>query len=236
MKRIIQKLVRKLGLDIIRYRPESMGLNPYFDMSKFIKSKQPMILDVGANKGQTINTLNDEFKSCFIHSFEPSPSTFKILKDNTTKMKNVSVWNCGMGSETNNLFLNENTYSDMSSFLELDAQGWGEINSKTSVKVTTIDDFCREQNIEKIDILKLDTQGFELEILKGAKSTFLKNKIGLLYFEVTFIDMYKGLPSFYTLYEFCINHGFELVSIYPIHYNNQNMAGWTDVLFKHKSY
>jgi FkbM family methyltransferase len=235
IKKIVRKLFRKLGQDIVPYNSEAMGINPYLDMTKFIKYDQPILFDVGANTGQTIDDFNTYFKNGLINSFEPSPSTFKILKDNTANMEHVSIWNCGMGSENSNVFLNENANSQMSSFLELGDEGWGQIKNKTSVKVTTIDEFCKEQKIKRIDVLKLDTQGYELEIFKGAESTILENKIGLLYFEVTFIDIYKELPSFTSLYDFCVKHGFELVSIYPLRYK-KNMAGWTDVLFKHKSY
>ena len=123
----------------------------------------------------------------------------------------------------------------MSSFLEIGKDGWGSIEHKTTVPVITIDEFCEKQKITKIDVLKIDTQGFELEVLKGAQKSMKENKIGLLYFEVTFIDMYKDLPLFGELYNFAVNNGFELVAIYPIIYK-KNLAGWTDVLFKHKNY
>ncbi len=236
MRRKIREIVRKFGFDIIRFKTEEMGLYPYKDILKFISSKKPMLFDLGANTGQTIKDFREVFKSSTIHSFEPSPMTFKILKENTAQMKNVHIWRLGVGSSTTSLSFNENTYSTMSSFLKIKNKKWGQIHNETMVEVTTIDKFCEEQNIQKIDVLKMDVQGFELEVLKGAKNSILKNKIGLLLFEVTFIDMYEGLPSFSSLYEFAVTHGFELVSFYPIHYNKKNMAVYTDVLFKHKSY
>ena len=89
--------------------------------------------------------------------------------------------------------------------------------------------------MQKIDVLKIDTQDFELEVLKGAEISMRENRIGLLYFEVTFIKMYEDLPSFGELYNLAINNEFELVTIYPIKYKDK-MAGWTDLLFKHKNY
>jgi FkbM family methyltransferase len=233
--KIIRKLVRKIGFDIIPLELNKVGEYPYYDMSKFISSQTPMLFDVGANYGQTIDDFREVFKNGIINSFEPSPITFDGLKKNTYNMKNVFIWNCGIGSSTKPMILNENTHRNMSSFLEMGDEGWGIVNDKTTVSVTTIDEFCKEHKIEKIDVLKIDTQGFELEVLKGARTSMLENRIGLLYFEVTFIDMYKGLPSFGELYDFAIDHGFELISIYPIKYK-KNMAGWTDILFKHKKY
>lgn len=233
--KIIRKLSRNIGYDIIPLSTDDVGRDPYLDMRKFISTEKPVLFDLGANYGQTIDEFNGVFNDCEIYSFEPSPAVFEVLKKKTSHMGNISVWNIGVGSSTTKLLLNENTNQNMSSFLEVGEDGWGSVEHKTSVSVTTIDKFCEEQNIKKIDVLKIDTQGFELEVFKGAKISMLENRIGLLYFEITFIDMYKDLPSFGELFDFAINNGFELITIYPIKYKN-NMAGWTDVLFKNKYY
>jgi len=129
----------------------------------------------------------------------------------------------------------ENSLSTMSSFLPLSEFGWGTLTKKTLVNVRTIDDFCKDEKIEKIDILKSDTQGFDLEVFKGAEKTIRANKIGLIYFEIIFSDMYKKLPSFAQLYDFLTSRDFLLVSFYEFHYQRQ-LASWTDALFVHKSY
>ncbi|MEP6260728.1 MAG: FkbM family methyltransferase [Gillisia sp.] len=191
--------------------------------------------DIGANYGQTIDEIIGIFNNYEIHSFEPSPSVFEFLRNKRSKVKNLNIWNYEVGSSTKSLILNENTNQNMSSFLEIGKDGWGSIEHKTPVPVITIDEFCEKQKITKIDVLKIDTQGFEFEVLKGTQKSMKENRIGLLYFEVTFIDMYKDLPLFGELYNFAVNNGFELVAIYPIIYK-KNLAGWTDVLFKHKNY
>jgi len=233
--KIIRKLSRKLGYDFISLSTEKVGRDPYLDMKNFVINDNPVFFDVGANYGQTIDEITIVFNNYKIHSFEPSPEVYEYLRNKTSHRRNINIWNYGIGSTKKHLLLNENTNRNMSSFLEIGKEGWGSIEHKTSVPVTTIDDFCEEQEIAKIDVLKIDTQGFELEVFKGAKKSMQENKIGLLYFEVTFIDMYQNLPSFGELYDFAINNGFELITIYPIIYKN-NRAGWTDVLFKHKSY
>lgn len=233
--KILRKIARRLGYDIIPFESEKMGICPYRDMAKFVTRDQPVLFDVGANYGQTIDDFREVLQDAVIHSFEPSPDVFGPLKNKASKMRNVHVWNYAVGASPGSLVLNENTHQNMSSFLEIGEDGWGTIEHKTTVPVTTIDEFCKEQKIERIDVLKIDTQGFELEVFKGALNSMRNNKIGLLYFEVTFIDMYKGLPGLAELFEFAVNNGFELVAIYPIKYRN-NMAGWTDILFKNRNY
>jgi hypothetical protein len=123
----------------------------------------------------------------------------------------------------------------MSSFLPLGESGWGEVTKETLVNVKTIDEFCKEENIERIDILKSDTQGYDLEVFKGAEETIRANKIGLIYVEITFTEMYKNLPSLGQIYDFMRSHHFLLVSFYQIFYRNQ-LAGWKDALFVNESY
>jgi hypothetical protein len=129
----------------------------------------------------------------------------------------------------------ENSNSDMSSFLPLSEMGWGTITNETPVLVRTIDQFCDEEGIDKIDVLKSDTQGFDLEVFKGAEESIRKKKIGLIYFEIIFADQYKKLPSFSESFDFLTARGFKLVSFYKIYYQRK-LAGWTDALFVHESY
>jgi len=235
MIKTIKQFIRKMGIDIVRYNPEKMGVNPFFDMSKFLKNNKPIVFDIGANIGQTVFEMHKAFPGCFIHSFEPSPATYKILKDNISTLNNVKTYNYAIGSANGTLTLLENRKSDMSSFHQIGNDGWGEIIKETKVKVKTIDEICKEIEIDKIDILKTDTQGFELEVFKGAENTIRKNMIGLVYFEVTFAEIYKDLPPFSHIFSFLVERGFELVTIYPLYYKN-NVASWTDCLFVHKNY
>jgi FkbM family methyltransferase len=227
MKKILKNILRIFGYDIISF---NTGIDPYFDIQKRIESIEPIILDVGANQGQTIQKVKDLFPSAVIHAFEPSPSTFVKLEKNTFKFSNVKCWNLGMGSSNTKLLLNENEFDDMSSFLTLGDKGWGKVERQIHVDVITLDSFLSRNEINLIDLLKIDTQGFELEVLKGGLNSFYLNKVRLIFFEVNFSAIYESLPSFTELFNFCISNGFELVAIYPCQYRD-GKAAWTDVLF-----
>src|SRR5207253_4668851 len=97
-------------------------------------------------------------------------------------------------------------------------------------EVRTIDSYCAERGITIIDILKSDTQGFDLEVIKGAARLLEQRRIQLIYMEITFSDMYKGLPRFDEIYGFLADRGFALVSFYDFYYQH-GRAGWTDALF-----
>ena len=232
MKRIVRKLARKIGYDIIKFEKDKMGIHPFYDMAKFIKIDNPMLFDVGANVGQTIKDFNEVFKNGTIHAFEPTPSTIDILKNNTSSIKNVHIWNHGMGAQSGELLINEYAHSNTNSFLDIHH---AKSKKKTLVKVKTVDQFCMENKIDKIDVLKIDTEGFELEVFKGSSNLFSNNKIGMLFFEVGFRDSHNNMPTFTELFNYALNQDFELISIYPIIHRNKK-AGYTNLLFKHKTY
>ena len=107
MKRTVRKIARNFGFDIIKFKKDQMGIYPFYDMAKFVKSEIPMLFDVGANVGQTVKDFNEVFKNATIHAFEPSPDTFDILKNKTSNVKNLHLWNYGVGSYNGELLLNE---------------------------------------------------------------------------------------------------------------------------------
>ena len=232
---MIRKFANKLGFDIVRFIPEHAGKNPFVDMRTFLHDDQPVIFDVGANLGQSIQRFNFVFPEATIHSFEPSPTTFDRLVRQAADIEGVHLWNFALGASPGEMTFLENSHSDMSSFLPLSDLGWGEITKETPVEVRTIDAFIEQEAIERIDILKSDTQGFDLEVFKGAERAMAMNRIGLIYFEIIFAEQYQQLPSFSEIFEFLTQRDFKLVSFYKIYYQRK-LAGWTDALFVHTSY
>jgi len=86
-----------------------------------------------------------------------------------------------------------------------------EFNSKINVSVDTLDNICKKKGIKKIDILKIDTQGFEAEVLKGA-SNMLKN-IFIIELEIIFSDIYEKSSSIGAIESLLSNYGFNLWEI-----------------------
>ena len=235
MKQLVRHIINKFGYDIVRFESNQIGKNYLIDIGRFLHSDHPIIFDVGANVGQSIQQFRKKFPRSTIHSFEPSPTTFETLERQASEFKNVHLWNFALGSSSGKMTFLENPQSTMSSFLPLGKFGWGKITKETLVEVKTIDQFCHDENIERIDILKSDTQGFELEVFKGAEHMIRASKIGLMYFEMNFSEIYQGLPPFTEIYDFLTSQDFLLVSFYQFHYTKK-LAGWTDALFVHKSY
>jgi FkbM family methyltransferase len=228
VRRLGKKLLRKAGIDI-RFIPE-LGFDAYDDMRKLAGGERPLVFDVGANRGQTIERLRKTFARPVIHAFEPGRDTFAELSRRMAGIPDLHLNNVALGERAESRTFFDTDPPDMSSLLEQSVDAWGRIKGKYPVDVTTVDDYCAVHGIERIDILKSDTQGFDLDVLKGARRTIEGRAIRLIFMEITFSDMYKGSPRFDEIYAFLAERRFALVSFYDFYYQH-GRAGWTDALF-----
>ena len=118
----------------------------------------------------------------------------------------------------------------MSSLLPLGRDGWGQISNQREIEVSTLDMYCSQNEIPFIDILKSDTQGFDVEVIKGAQGLLNARKIRLIYLEITFQELYQGIPRLDEIYRLISDQEFELVSLYKFYYLNRR-AVYTNALF-----
>ena len=228
IRKAVKQLLRRAGIDT-RFIPE-LGYDAYADMRKLVATDRPLVFDVGANRGQTIEHFRNAFARPIIHAFEPGLDTFAELQRGHAVLPDLHLNNVALGSRAESRTFLHNELDNMSSFLEPSVDAWGEIKDRYPVEVITVDDYCAARGIERIDILKSDTQGFDLDVIKGAQRMIDKRAIHLIFMEITFSDMYKGLPRFDEIYAFLADRGFSLVSFYDFYYQH-GRAGWTDALF-----
>jgi FkbM family methyltransferase len=155
--------------------------------------------------------------------------TFGILKlKHAATPGVVRLNNFGLGSHHESRELVENTDSGVSSFLAPGRDCWGEIALRSQAKLRTLDDYTSLNQISYLDILKIDTQGFELEILKGSARVMREHR--LTYAESIFSEMYEAMPHFDEILRFVLDRGFMLISMYEV-FHSDGRAGWADALF-----
>lgn len=218
VRRFIQNVT---GFDVHVYRPER---DFYADASRILGNARITAFDVGANRGQSIAKISEVFPQASIHAFEPSPINVRAI----SPRPGLTINCCGLGSTSSELALTES--DDMSSFLAKGRDGWGSSTAKTLVPVTTIDNYCAEREIFHINLLKIDTQGFDFEVLKGAAKMLASRSVDLIMTEITLSELYKGLPRLDAVYGFMADAGYALLGVYDQH-TIGNVLGWADFGF-----
>ena len=216
--RIIKFLARKAKIDLIPLAYQENGITKSYNyvasgelyfintfLHSIIKTKDPVFYDVGGNKGDYTLMLNESFPKSKITTFEPNPNTYKVLKENVKG--NAILINKGVGESNGKLEL----FFDVNNKTSVQASSNPEILkqiSKTSelasvnIDVIKLDEFVKE---DVIDLLKIDVEGFELEVLKGAEKLIKENRIKIIQFEFNEVniiqrrflkDFYDCLPNY----------------------------------------
>ena len=168
-------------------------------LKKNLNKNELNVIDIGSHKGETIDMFMDNFEVKEIFSFEPNINLFNKLKSNMKYAnKKIHISNCGVGLVEENKCLNIMTDTSSSTFntLNSDSKYYKKkkkilsffsnkkelIEQKQNIKVVNLSNFILEKSISNIDVLKIDTEGYEYYILKGLINQDFK-KIKLIYFE-----------------------------------------------------
>ncbi len=220
MKAYLKKLLTRLGYTL--YNPDNLpyGINLMRDLNMILPSQKiKTVFDVGANIGQTAQYFSHSFPEANIFSFEPISSTFNQLKENTKYLKLVQIFNYALGAEegTCEIFVEENSVAN-SLITDLN-QVNASLKTLETVTIKTLDQVVKQQNIQEIDLLKTDTEGFDLEVLKGAKDCFSQGKIKLILAEVGLNPQDKQHTFFCSIYEYLLEKDFRFYAFYDSIYH-----------------
>ena len=157
------------------------------------------------------------------YCFEPNPKVFKVLFKKFNNMKNIQLINSGASNITDKIMFNENIESSSSSindlnkdsnyykkkFFLLNFLSSNEVTKKIEIKVIQLNEFISKNKIEKIDLLKIDTEGHELQVLQGLKDKI--NIFNLIHFEHHFDDMIIKNYTLSDIHKLLVNNGFKKI-------------------------
>lgn len=189
------------------------------------------IIDIGANNGQFLKAAHHFFPKTFIYSFEPIPKLFqKIIK---FKSKNINVFNIAVGNSTGEFDFHLNSYSHVSSFLDISKENktYPKDSIETiRVKQDTLDNISKSIDIKGVTLLKLDVQGFEMEVLKGGAS-IIKTHVNYIIIEANFVKLYENQPTFTELNSYLNELGFELKTMLDFNFGKDKSYIEADFLY-----
>ena len=226
----LRKLLCRLGYDIHRVPVSSLTLRDLeFDLPILVKNRSPVVLDVGANKGQTIDLIHRAFASPIIFSFEPNPDLFSQLVAKY-EAHGVVVEGFALGNCEGNIAFHIVENNELSSVLALhrtDENTFSQtsIRRRVIVPTTTLDMWVTKRGLTHIDLLKVDAQGFDLEVLRGASTILSHKTVKTLLVEVNFISLYEDQCSFGELEQFLRGKGYGLVALYEVARKISKSAG-----------
>lgn len=198
----------------------------YTDLDLNIKqiqdSQKPIIFDCGANQGQSVKRFKKLYPNSEIHCFEPVKNLIKKIQENYKNDNSIILNNCGVGDVNEKKVFNE--YEDrvgISSFREIKKDtAWAvdRLNEekepkKYEVNIITLDKYCSENNINQINIMKIDVQGYETNVLEGAKNLLKLSKIDLIEMELHHDNLYNFESSYYELEKYLIPNKYRLFSV-----------------------
>lgn len=215
--KIINILERISGRQIARRTPDR-GADLFANIDQIYgKQNFRVVFDVGANVGQTAGVYRKEFPRAEIYSFEPVAATFRELEKNMGANESVHLFQMGFGSHASTVeisVLAENSH--ISSILHRVGP------DSEFVEIQALDDFVAQHGIDKIDLLKIDTEGYELEVLKGVQHLLRKQRIGMMYIEAELNKTSRHFLSVEELSGALKEYGYQIFGVYE-----QKPGFWT---------
>lgn len=168
-------------LETIDYNIHVTALNKF---KEIFNRDNGVVFDIGANAGSFIRATKSVLTDTKIHAFEPHPVLCDYL---ISKYPDVKVNNTCCGDKDETLYINIPDTSIVISSV-LDRPVFKELKSQTihkhAVKSQTLDTYCKEHNIESIDYIKIDVEGYEFRVMQGMENLLKNNRVTCGHFEI----------------------------------------------------
>lgn len=194
-----------------------------------LTSKKPVIFDVGANIGNFSIASKLFYPDSSIHAFEPVPNTYDFFKYNLKEYHSVIGNFVALGNkkETINIYASEE-HSDRSSFYKENLKESKDVIG-IPVNIITLDNYVKDNNIKKIDLMKIDVEGFEYQVVGGAGMS-----LSITDFLLIEVHLKDGGDSLGDIIKFICSKGFDLIKFGKIWFNNDGSMYCFEVVFKNK--
>ena len=185
------------------------GCSVYVDIGRrLVRSRIEMIFDVGANHGQSALEFARWYPGATIHSFEPVAATYRALHAHVSRLPTVRAHHLGLGETAGERMIAVAADPLMSRIGSSDGQ------SMEPIQLDTVDEFCRREGIQRIDYLKIDTEGQDLSVLKGAGCMLREGRVSIVQVEAGMNTHNRFHVSADDLTAFLRAHDYRLFGVY----------------------
>ncbi|WP_426094218.1 FkbM family methyltransferase [Flavobacterium sp. DSR2-3-3] len=193
------------------------------------------IIDVGANSGQFTKVATHLYPHAQIHTFEPLPDLYSIIEKKFSSNPNINTYNIALGNEDGTILFNKNKFGHTSSILEINEENIhftrkDNVLEQIRVQIKKLDSIALFTDKTHLSLLKLDVQGYELEVLKGADQTL--KAIDYIIIEANLEELYSSQPSFTVMNNYLQMKGFELMGMLDFNLGNKNKYIEFDLLYR----
>ena len=185
--------------------------------------------------GAQTHAFRTLFPLAHVYSFEPNPTVFEKLSASYRDDPLVSVFQSAIAAKSGSLNFLQNPNTGVSSFFEptgYNKTHWARKEGQTiEVKAVSLNEFCDENALTKIDILKLDLEGAEYDAVAGADKLLSEQRVGIIHTEVNFVPFYQGHRLFDELVPLLRSKNYHLFNLYEPHETVIRQATFANAIF-----
>lgn len=233
-KKLIKNFLSNLGFLVLNKQNLPWGIDLFQDMQRHTDLNSiKIVFDVGANVGQSSKVYSEKFKMAKIYAFEPVKSTFFRLEDSFKGNNNVQCFNLALGDRSQKMKIPIQSKSTLNSLSNARNEGLSYGDNLEEIQVETLDGIFLELHQPYIDFLKIDTEGYEMEVLKGSESVLKNNRVKFLLLELG-IKSYKRTTYYNHVQKYLAELGYDVVGFYKQSqslYTKSRFLMHSDVLF-----
>lgn len=237
IKSLIQLIFRRFGLRIVPKNRDAENIVKQIEIFKI-----STVIDVGANRGDTLQKWRRMFPEAHVHAFEPLPSMQAVLEAVRAEAPDhVTIWQLAAsdsdGEATFQVHVDHPSSSSLFPRTALSAElfDFTQRQSEIVVRTARLDGLIGPKSKTPVTgavLIKLDVQGAELSVLRGATEILAQTEFIIC--EVNLADLYEGQSSFRSILEFVENQGFRFNGFLEQFSTNDGVAVYVDVLFARK--
>lgn len=235
VRRLVRNTLARAGWYVRRSRGLPAGMNWMVDLKRYVPSLEPRVLfDVGANVGQTALWLRQHVPDAAIHAFEPVPATFQALRQATSAHASIVCHELALGAERGTRLMRALPGDEQNSLVTGIYDEHPDAD-ETHIRIETVDHMCAELGVSAVDVLKTDTEGYDLEVLRGAEGLLGRGAISAVVSEATFQSSDGMHTQFADMAAFLEPHGLVCCGVYeprPL-FRRGRYGAYCNALFVH---